>query len=54
MDFVKSHLQKSLLPKVFNWSEFHFSEVTYYKIHTLRDFLTFTAKVFLGDLTIIA
>ena len=22
-------------PKVFNWSEFHFSEVTSYKIHTL-------------------
>ena len=41
MDFVKSHLQESadLEKKVgqnwFNWSEFHFSKVTSYKIHTL-------------------
>ena len=44
MDFVKSHLEKmkqSVLirkksePKMFNWSEFHFSEVISHKIHTL-------------------
>ena len=40
MDFVKSHLEKIKLTKVFNWSEFHSSEVTSYKIHTLEgDFL---------------
>jgi hypothetical protein len=27
--------------KVFNWSELHFSEVTFYKIHTLRINLVF-------------
>ena len=26
-------------PKVFNWSEFHFSEVTSYKIHTLDKYI---------------
>ena len=48
MDFVKSHLDKIKLwpvehfwrwkksePKVFNWLEFHFSDVTSYKIHIL-------------------
>ena len=27
--------------KVFNWSEFHFSEVTSYKIHTLEKLMTY-------------
>ena len=27
-----------MLKKVFNWSEVHLSEVTFYKIHTLIDF----------------
>ena len=32
---ISADLEKSE-PKVFNWSEFHFSEVTSYKIHTLE------------------
>ena len=32
--WICADLEKSE-PKVFNWSEFHFSEVTCYKIHTL-------------------
>ena len=39
MDFVRSHLGmliwKKSEPKVFNWSEFHLSEVTFYEIHIL-------------------
>ena len=39
--FCKKSLRKSWSgkksePKVFNWSEFHFSAVTSYKIHTLE------------------
>ena len=33
--WICADLEKSE-PKVFNWSEFHFSEVTSYKIHTLQ------------------
>ena len=53
MDFVRSHFEKmklqqqqthpkvmtNMLKKVFNWSEFHLSEVTSYKIHTLLIFI---------------
>ena len=33
-NFDDKYVEKSV-QKVFNWSEFHFSEVTSYKIHTL-------------------
>ena len=51
MDFVKSHLAliwKKSEPKVFNWSEFHFFEVTSYKIHTLEFLGGIFLKEFLG------
>jgi hypothetical protein len=32
---LHQHQQQQTQPKVFNWSEFHLSEVTSYKIHTL-------------------
>ena len=32
---VKALIWKKSEPKVFNWSEFHFCEVTSYKIHIL-------------------
>ena len=41
--FCKKSIRKKSEPKVFNWTEFHFFEVTFYKIHilsALSDFQT--------------
>ena len=56
MDFVKSHFRKMQLKvpfcekKVFNYSELHFSEITSYKIHTLRSQNFFLETKLCGDL----
>ena len=44
MDFVTSHpanrpkSEDKYVEKVFNWSEVHLSEMTFYKIHTLMNY----------------
>ena len=40
------------LKKVFNWSEIHLSEVTFYKIHTLDLHIIFDRELGVGILSI--